>query len=296
MSLIDLDPMARPTSAAEVIERLSAIASLEVDENLLVSQAHLIKPAFVGREQQINKIRKKIVRARRGLGSGVAVTGSSGTGRTRFLDICALEGKLEAATILRADANDAQSGNWGVVQALATRLLYTIPESAVNCAKPYIPVLGHILPELLERFKQENPSSSNIALETFEDPQDLRPRAMEALNDWIRKICEKQFIVIAVDDVHRIDEPSAAFVALLANRLSGLKIVLFATLDKDEPSTSATRLLLTSTSGINLRNLNARSTTELLRSIFGDVPQIGLLSDRLYKVAKGNPNAIMQIL
>jgi serine/threonine protein kinase/tetratricopeptide (TPR) repeat protein len=342
LSMIELDPIARPSNAAEVMDRLSAIASLEVSEHLTVSQSYLSTPLLVGRDAQVLRIRKQLIKARRGSGRSVVVESEPGMGRSRFLDACVLEGKLLGATVLRADASDAHSGAWGVVRVLATQLLDAVPREASKAAKPYLSVLGHIMPDLINRavssmslqprasippvgkitdhtltqqteggeqlsssdlrIKRNSwrPSSrvtkSEIPLEEFEDPQQLRPRVQIALRDWLLTISVQRSIIIAVDDFHRIDEPSAAFLALLSNEVSTKNILVVATTEIDVPESAATtlKLLRQNGSSVKLKGLKLEHTQALLGSVFGDAPNVQLLADRLYRVSQGSPSAVMK--
>jgi len=155
MSLLSLDRMARPFCASEVMERLAAIANLQLDEQMLVSQSYLSTPVLVGRVEQMLQIRKQMIRARANQGSVLVVESQSGMGKSRLLDACVLEGKLLGATVLRADASNAHSGTWGVVRAMCLQLLKSVPKEAHEAAKPYISVLGHILPALLQKVEIE---------------------------------------------------------------------------------------------------------------------------------------------
>lgn len=291
-SLLDLDLMGRPVNAAEVMERLSAIAGLEVDEQLLVSKAYLSTPTLVGRDEGILRVRKHMVRALRGHGGTVMIEGASGVGRTRFLDACVLEGKLGGATVLRVDAGDAQAGNWSAVRAMSNQLLDELPRRSLEAARRHAPVLGHVLPGLLDRFE-----NSEIELESFADPQELRPRVQACLRDWLLEVSEQRCLVMAMDDVHRIDEPSAALVGLLCGEIAKKKILLAVTAESDAPATSAVALKLLGEAGetIKLKNLSVEQTEQLLGSVFGQVPNVMLLADRLYAVSRGNPSAIMRL-
>ncbi len=332
MSLIHLDPVARPKSAAEVMERLCAIAGLHIDEQLVVRQAYLTTPTLVGRDDSIKSFRKHIVRAMRGHGRAVLVTGASGMGRSRFLDACVLESKLAGAVVLRADAIDANPGNWGVAQSVSRQLLEALPQIALRAARPRAPVLGHVLPDLLDladadsleftsRFRSDEddesggivarpvhrrsdrpprPSSrpaNDIALINFDTPQELRRQVHTALCDWVSEISEHKCVVVAVDDIHRIDEPSAAFIALLSDRAAHKSMVVVVTAETNASATSHRALTLLSQIGsrIKLRNLGSEDTEKLLSSVFGEVPHIRLLADRLHAVSEGNPRTIMQL-
>jgi len=340
-SLLELDPQARPTNAAEVMERLSAVAVLDHQEHLSVSQSYLTTPLLSGRDEQVIQVRKKIIRASRGYGSVVVIESVSGMGRSRFLDACVLEGKLLGACVLRADASDAHSGNWGVVQTLTNQLLDTLPEVAVEEARPHLSVLGHILSQLLTaadqalslppadaaslneeklddctahqteggqyvasgevRIKRHSwrPSSpaenSDTILENFESSQMLRPRFQAALRDWVLKIAQRHFLLFAIDDIDRIDEPSAAFITLLANEISSKAVAVVVTSETNGVKNATATMKLLKQTGITVE-LNALSldhTRKLLSSVFGEVPNIQILSHTLHGISRGRPGAVM---
>lgn len=346
LSLLELDSVARPMNAAEVMERLAAIASLEIDEQLMVSQSYLATPVLVGRDSQVLRVRKHLIRARRGNGRSLVVEGISGMGRSRFLDACILEGKLLGATIVRADASDAHSGAWGGVRAIGNQLLDAMPQDALRTAKPYLSVLGHVIPELISRANaidsikpisslsvivqdevspeassnvmqteggEELSSSearvkrnswrppartgaSEIPLETFDDPKQLRPRVQAALCDWLLAVSDHRCLMVAVDDFHRIDEPSAAFIALFANAISMRNVFVAVTTESDAATDTAASLNLLKQIGssIVLKPLDLEQTHALLSSVFGEVSNVQLLADRLYKASQGAPSAIMK--
>ncbi len=351
LSLIDLDPVARPVNAAEVTERLSAIAGFRHDEQLLVSKAYLSTPVLVGRKQHIAAVRRRVLGAPRKLGAALWIEGPAGVGRTRFLDACVLEAKLAGATVLKADASDAHAGKWGTARVLATRLLDELPELALRAAESRLPVLGHLLPELVdtgagsdavspvrlsipspdvasdaeaERVVQrlsslsQRPSSGPLIdevrlfrswrpprqapqasanLEFIADPQELRPRLQAALRDWILEISEQRFVMIAVDDIHRIDEPSAALIARLSDEVPTRALLVAVTAQADAPATApgAIKILKESATRIGLTDLALDDTEQLLGSVFGETPNVRLLADRLQAISQGNPGAIMQL-
>src|SRR5262249_12851515 len=113
IELLRLDPMARPTSAFEGIARLCALDGTAFDEQLVVARAYLSTPVLVGRGAALSAVQRKIHRAEKGRGRAVAVTGSSGVGRSRFVEAVALEAKLRGATVVTADAADGREGDYG---------------------------------------------------------------------------------------------------------------------------------------------------------------------------------------
>ncbi len=360
MSLLNLDVLSRPGSAAEVMERLSAIAGLTVDEQLVASQSYLSTPVLAGRNEQVARIRKLMFRALKGRGGTVMIEGDEGVGRSRFLDACVLEGKLVGANVLRIEASDKNTGDWGAVLTALLQLLDAAPELVLETIAAYLPVIGHISDDLLgrlelartwtsravegdpwQRFPSSLPPPENapghaargatgdnnepagdetpddpraevwdrgrsvpppanrnlVELEPFESPHHLRPRLQSALRDFLLEIGSRRCLVLAADDLHALDEPSAAFLAYLAHHIADQRIVLLATARTGATRASKGMLKLLSESGLSvkLRNLTLENTETLLGSVFGDAPNLKLLADRLFTMTEGNPRAIMQI-
>ncbi|MBN1653521.1 MAG: protein kinase [Deltaproteobacteria bacterium] len=334
MSMLSLDPIARPINTAEVIEKISAIAGLQVDDRLIVSQAYLLTPTLAGREVHLARVRSRLKRARRGQGGAIIIEGESGVGRSRFLDTCVLQGKLSAFTILRADASDSRAGGWGVVKAIAAQLIEALPPIAVDAAEPHISVLGPIVPELLEKKRNSGvlrvafqgeareasvdrsadfekvprpriaddskpldaPRSERVA-NVSEEPQELRIKIHAALQDWILKVSSRHCLMLAIDDIESIDEPSAAFIALLSREIAGEKIFIAATVKSHvrETSKTAIKMLTERSYRIKIANLTSEQTERLLGSVFSRVPNIKLLADRLHTISQGNPRVVMQL-
>jgi hypothetical protein len=292
LDLMNLDPAVRPASAAEVMERLSAIAGLPSDEQLPVAQAYLATPTLVGRESDLDLMRKMVARAQRRRGASVLIRGPAGVGRSRLLDALVLEGKLGGAVVLRADAGDATSGHYGVVRAIAAQLLRAFPTLALEAVEAHLPVLGHVIPELLA-------GRSDVKLQDFEDSQQLRRRVQPALRQWLSDLGRRKSIIIAVDDLHRIDEPSAVFLALLSNEVSQRSIVLAVTVDSRAQvppyMVSTLKLFSDSSSLFALDALTAPHTEQLLGSIFGEQPNLARLSHRLFGIAGGNPRDVLRL-
>jgi tetratricopeptide (TPR) repeat protein len=338
LSLIHLDLMARPVNAAEVMERLSAIANLDFDEKLLASRAYLSKPMLVARDEQLGPVRRRMMEALGGKGGAIFIEGAAGVGRSRFLDTCVLEGQLAGATILRADASDAYAGDWGAVQILASQLLDLMPEVALETAKAHISLLGHVLPELLGRFEASRsteiptahhpkridvseksgsgfdrsaevwgrglssrppaPSkTTKVQLQSFANQQELRPRVQAALRDWLLEISERHCLLIAVDDIHRIDEPSAAFFTLLSQEISDRRVAVALTAETNAPAISAVAIKLIKQSAVNIKlhNLNLKQTEQLLKSIFGETPNQRIIADKLQAISRGNLRTVIQL-
>ncbi|NQY92434.1 MAG: AAA family ATPase, partial [Deltaproteobacteria bacterium] len=263
MSMLSVQPEGRPSTAAEVGEKLGAIANLAPEQGLSARQAYLNHPRLVGQSQAVSRAKKKLLKTRRGRGGSLLIDAVAGAGRSRLLDEFTMEAKLLGLTVARADSKDAVI-EFGIIRALA-RSLEEQDDTISDCPMP------------------------DTASPTSEQHTRLT-------NWWLHLVATRQ-LALVVDDLHRIDARSAAFLAVLARAAKGRQLCLAASLETDAEATSeaAVRLLREVSTTISLSPLNLSNTSELVQSIFGDVPNAALLADRIHVASDGNPRTIMDL-
>jgi hypothetical protein len=287
LDLLRLEPDARPASAAEVLQRLSAIDGESQTEQLGVAQAYLSLPTLVGREHPLSRVRRKLERCATGRGTTLVIEGSSGVGRTRFLDTCLLDATLLGLTTARADADDAFAGDYGVLRALARQLITVLPASALQAARPFLPVLRQFIPELRE---PGDPETSELL------ERAPRPQLRAAVHGWFSALSRTKPLLVAVDDFQRIDEPSAALLSLLAqDTTDALCLLLSSESGARCAFPLAHKLLLETAVHVPLENLSRDESEILLKSLFGEVPNSGTFAHRLHELAGGNPRDLMRL-
>jgi tetratricopeptide (TPR) repeat protein len=282
MELLQLNRNARPRTAGVVMERLCAIASLPLDEHADVAEAYLTTPMLVGREQQLASVRQHLIDATRGHGGVIVVQGASGSGRSRFLDGCVLEGKLLGSHVLRTDAGDAGQGSYGVARALCQQLFEVAPDAARRSAQLHGAVLAHVLGAELAG-----------CAPAAERPD--RRKLLAALRDLLLSAARSLRLVIAVDDADRIDEASASLLVALAHKTRRRPLCLILSMDSEGEGSAALDLLASAASRIELPPLDEAQTEQLLRSVFGDANHLLTVARRIHAIARGNPRAIMQL-
>jgi hypothetical protein len=290
MSLLSLSAARRPVSAAAVIERLTAIAGLQIEEQWLVQRSFLSTPSLVGRDPALRQIRRQMIQAARGRGSALFLTGPRGVGRSRMVDACVLEAKLASATVLRADAADAQDGDWGGVRSLLEQLLIELPVDATPLLAAGGAELAHVWPRVTEL-------TGVAAREWSPRHASLRAAVHGALLKLMEAITRQGLLVVTADDLERVDEPSRAFITLLAQQVQGRRMVVV-TAAASEAVANGIRgldLLRRDESTVALALLSLPETEQLLISIFGDVLNVRLLAHHLHEVSNGLPAATMQL-
>lgn len=292
MELLHPEPGVRPANVAEVIEQLSVIEGRTYDELPDFTQAYLSTPSLVGRDAMLVRVREKITRAHKGRGSCLVIEGAAGVGRSRMLTACRIEAKLLGLLTLQVDATNGQA-DYGVLRALAAQLRVAVPELTLRAAAPQLPVLGHVLDDFLEL-------KPDTELRQFVDHNRLRAALFDAAQSFLAAVCEERPLFIAVDDIHAIDEPSAAVLGLVSRGLAQQRLLVLASVETgaaSRASADALKLIATgpATTTLRLRELSLADTEQLLRAVFGDVPNVQAIAHKLFDTTQGNPRDLMQL-
>jgi tetratricopeptide (TPR) repeat protein len=307
LQLLSPELAARPSSASEVMERLSALAGFEKRPRLSVANAYLAMPALVGRKADLVRVRRRALRTLGSHGDCLIVVGEPGTGRSRFLDACCLEGKLAGLTVLRGEASDALS-NYGVLRALVRQLHATLgaterAQTALSSEVQQLLSLGIAWTEPSGSTRPSSPavrgSLANNTNAAASQPRALeRAKVHEALTRYLTVFSRKRPLLIAIDDFERIDEPSASLLVSLAQNARDERILLIAsaqTAGRDGIG-DAERVLRRHAREIVLTAMSLPDTAALLRSMFGDVPNVSLVASRVHALSSGNARTTVELV
>jgi len=298
MALLHQVPSARPALAAEVMERLSAIGGFEIQEALLVSDSYLSTPSLVGRNEQVAAFTRRLHKLSEGRGAAMHVHGQPGSGRSRLLDACALQAKLGGRPVLRVDAGAVGLRRWGGVSRLLEQIIQLLPEQSAKVLAAHAAVLAPVMPAT-----NAHPLGKAMTLvpqQTTAPSHGQAPRAelQTALRDVLRSVGLQRPLVLVVDDLDRLDEPSAAFFALLGHSATEHRILLLSSATSEaghRDDQRAVQLLASAADSTRLRNLEAVHCEELIVSLFGDVTNVRWLANRIFTVTHGNPAQIMRV-
>jgi hypothetical protein len=285
LSLLRVDPAQRPRTAFEVIQRLQAIAGVEIQEPEDVAQAYLTTPALIGREETLRQFRGNMRRAVYGQGCTALLEGAPGLGRSRLLDACVIEAKTLGATVLRAAASTSEDTAFATARQLLEQLLAGSPELALAAAS--------------------SAGVHELLLSTKTDPPRLRAWDSEfavlqaAIAAWLERICETHALMIVIDDVPSADEASVALLATLALEAHDLRLLICISdeerADAREAAPHALKVLYEHARRERLTPLSRGEIEALLASMFGQVPHLHVLAERLFQLALGNPRDTIEL-
>ena len=289
LSLLHLDPAARPQSAAEVIERLEAAAGLEPEGGTLAAESFLLSAALVGRDAELSEARALVAKAVAGSGGVISVRHAPGAGGSRLLTEIGLEARLAGATVLHADG-ELSRGPYGVVRALGERLVAALPVEAKAATPTELDSSGWIRTHRSERPSRPTQDPMRAPLET-------RVRVQAALERWFLDVARARPLAILVDDAQEMDEASATFLSLLADHARENALIVVSAVRKGDPVHSAGPIERLERCGsvLDLAPLSESDTRAFVESLFGSVPNVDRLAYWLRDRSEGNPLELTEL-
>lgn len=283
LSLLQVEVHARPSSAAYVIERLTAIAQLpcERDEQEL-ALGYLSRPALIERETVLAPLRAALAKAVSGVGSVALIEASAGMGRSALLDRVAFDAQLAGAIVLRAEGTgDAASFELG--RRLVKVGLSTFAD----------PKLGK---ELTGRYAASE--ATGVRARSAVEAVERHGRIASLLRQRLLEFSKRGPLVLLVDDAQRADADSLSVLAAMIDELHEHPIlVVLSVRTDDQPLPAAVRNKLARSAAVSpLAPLSEQGVVELVASAFGDVPYSKRLALFLHRESGGVPGSAMDLL
>lgn len=226
--------------------------------------------AFVGRSGELKLLAQHLDLAMCGQGRLVGIAGEAGIGKSRLIyefrqsvppgDVTYLEGQcvsygvgapfLPILDLVRAACGVVESDPTDVIGDKVRRTLTALSLDADEWA----PFLVHLL---------GGPGGERLAALS---PEAVSARTLEALVRMSVSASARQPLVMIVEDVHWMDRASEAYLASLAERLAGSRILLLLTYrSTDRPAL----MRAAHATEIELPPLTADESAEIARSVFG---------------------------
>jgi hypothetical protein len=291
LSLLSANPLARPASAAEVIARLNVVGELPAEgggETERLAESFLLSPRFVGRAAHLEVIKEHHDALLQGRGSALLVQASAGMGRTRLLEEICVRAQIAGACVVRVDAGSSR-GSRGAARALAVRMLDAAPQSARGFASRHGAALVSLGPEVEARLSASGSMRPQPAPQKEEEARNLE--------DWFAEISRIKPLLIAVDNVDDADDASLGLFVSLAKLAEQNPILLIVTerLRRDPRNAAGLVTLRGQCARLELGGLSPAETLELVRSLFGDAPNVERFAEWLHGRTAGGPLHCIEI-
>jgi DNA-binding CsgD family transcriptional regulator len=221
------------------------------------------RTSLVGRSEERSRLEEALKQARLGRGSLVLVAGDAGVGKTRLVDdVCGESG----APVLWGRARQGATTPYGPVVS-ALRSLLRVDAQALDECGPLRDQLALILPELGE------PASESD-----------RPTLFEAVRVALGHVAREETAVVVLDDLQWSDEATLELLPALAESVSELQLLIFATyrsdgLPRDHPLRRVRHELRRSgrLTEVTIPPLSPPETAELLTHLLEQAPAPSLV-------------------
>lgn len=305
LALLKPDPNDRPQHASELIDRLNVLADLAPEEASGQAQGYIASKAFVGREQERSSF-ASMLQATKQPGARARVllieAEDAGVGRSHLLRELAVSARLRAVTAIDP-APEPGGAPLAAATSWATTLLNNMPRARELAAALDLPSTlvapvvaagsGAVVPDSAER-------SSRASLEPARSVVQERSEVAAlsaAIGELLLQISREQTLCLFVDDLELLDEPSQVLLAKLAFDASPARLLIVATLRLNavEAPPPALHRLRNLAQGLQLSALKEHETFLLLRSVFGSVPYLERLAQRVHQASAGNPAHCIEI-
>lgn len=291
LRMIAVDPLARPATMAEVVERLNASAALEpepaeVGDALALS--YLANAGFVGREAELAALRRKLDALEEGRGSATLVVGTRGVGRTRLLSEVTVQGQLQGLNTLSIDGDDCRVDDYASV-AIVRHLLAT-SQAAREKAPLFRDCLLPLGPGIVEHLQ-------GTVTATKTGAAGRGGRLPDCATAMVCAAAAETPVLLTVDNLDEVDDASLATLAGLARSAAESRVALVLTARTDAtPRTSILwQLLRDECERLALEPLSPEATIILARSMFGDAPHVARFGAWLHELSGGLPLHVVEL-
>lgn len=291
MSLLSNDRQARPATAADVIDRISAIVDLPAAPELEMARGYVQSAVLVGRQRELDVLRRAVLSTAAGRGCALLLRGRSGAGKSRLLREISIDARVHSLVGVHVTADAHGRGPFEVLRRLADALSSALPQLVQETVLPRAAKLAGALPELVPTFKRGRRQLAS-------DPREQRLQLQLDICDWIVELARKQPLAIMLDDIQRCDESTAAVLLALAERLTEHPLMLVATsrTDDDTRVPAAVQALERVAETLTIGGLSADDLEALVRGSFGDVPNAARLAAFLHEHTGGSPLLVTDLL
>ncbi|MGH9873808.1 MAG: serine/threonine-protein kinase PknK [Pyrinomonadaceae bacterium] len=260
---------------------------------------------FVGRERQLRELEDAFKVTRGGQTVTVYLHGSSGMGKTavaryfidqlreKDADVVVLEGRCYERESVPYKALD------GVVDSL-TKYLLSLPEARAEALMPReVLALARLFPVMLQVDSVFNAPQRE---QEIPDPFSLRRKAFAALRELLGRICDRQPLVLYIDDLQWSDADSTSLLEDLLRPPDSPPLLLLSSFRSEDVRTKPfLKALLEKTGNPSCREvlvgaLSKSESYSLLHELLGSSASVlEPFADAILGEARGNPFLLEQL-
>ncbi|MEA2432338.1 MAG: eukaryotic-like serine/threonine-protein kinase, partial [Thermoleophilaceae bacterium] len=230
MQLLEKRPQERPT-AADTRARLSKVVPLPSDhaaraQDELNRMDSLAEGVFVGREQEVERLRTALEDAFEGRGHLMMLVGEPGIGKTRTAQELGTYARVRGARVLvgRSYEGEGAPAYWPWLQMARAYIHDADPDTVVSDMGAGISDIAQVMADLQDLI----PGLRGSATQSLE-PEQARFRFFDSITTFLKNVAQREPLVLFLDDLHWADGPSLRLLQFLARELSGSRLLVVGT-------------------------------------------------------------------
>ncbi|MBE0610231.1 MAG: AAA family ATPase [Dehalococcoidia bacterium] len=251
---------------------------------------------FVGREKELERLRKAFDAALAGRGGLVMLVGEPGIGKTRTTEELEAYARSAGAAVLwgRAHESPGAPPYWPWIQvgsdwaAMAAAANVELPPTVISELSRIFPVLGQH-PAFVEPRTERDPEVAQFCL-------------FDAYATFIRAIAERAPLVIALDDLQSADKPTLLLLQHIARELSRSRILVVGNyrdtdITRQSPLSESLAVLNRECNfeRVVLRGLSRQEVGSYVRERANIEPRRDVL-DRIFQQTEGNAFFLSEVV
>lgn len=279
--LLVKNPEYRYATAREVIDVLSAAVSTPVpDDEAEYRDSYLVSARFVGREEELYRLRNALEQAEEGLGSIWLIGGESGVGKSRLLDELRAQALVRGTLVLRGQGVAEGGLPYQLWRDPMRRLILTSRLTELDAG-----VLKPIVPDIATLIGQEVEDAPPL------DGAPARQRLAQTIFDMLR--LQHRVVLLLMEDLQWAVE-SLELLKDIAHAITDLPILVVGTYRDDEAPELPNQLPLAEV--IKLRRFSHDTIQTLSVAMLGQAGGRGDVVQFLERETEGNVFFVIEVL
>jgi class 3 adenylate cyclase/tetratricopeptide (TPR) repeat protein len=274
----------KPQAAYEVIK------ASEVETRIGASAAKGLTK-FVGRENEMEVLKKVFDKAKLGSGQVLGIVGEAGVGKSRIIlelqnmlhqdEYAYLEGRClhYGGTMAYLPIIDILRSYFGIKEGDPE---YLIKKKIAERINQLNDKLKDIFPSLYELFSLKVENEEYLKLE----PKQKREKTFEAIRNLLIRESQNKPLVLAIEDLHWIDKTSEEFITYLIRWLTNTNILLILLYRPEYTHTWGSKSYYNK---IGVDQLSTSTSAELVQSILEGAEVVPELKELIIGKTGGNP-------
>ncbi len=279
--LLARKPQDRYATAEDVIADFSAlIGQPSPTETEDMREGFLRASAFVGRVQELNRLKEAFAAAQNGQGKAILIGGESGIGKSRLVEELRIHTLVNGALVLRGQAVDGGGLFYQLWRAPLRRLALHIPLTDEEAG-----VLYELIPDIESLLQRNIPPVTKLS------GSDDQQRLINTIVTVFKKI--QQPTVLILEDLQWTHESLEALKAILP-LVHNLPLLIIGTYRNDETPNLPQKL--PDMELITLERLSKSHITALSAAMLGEAGSQPQVVDLLYRETEGNVFFIVEVV